>query len=101
MEEVTHKPCRRCGGVFPLSRFPRQKGSRDGHTHVCYECKNAKAKARYAVYGKPLSNSVLDVNSNLGFEPEASWKEIGEALGISRFAAQRLYCRAIEKIKKM
>lgn len=47
-EEVpATKQCRRCGETKPLTAFPRDRRSPDGHKHWCKVCNNAAAREYY------------------------------------------------------
>ncbi|WP_116210122.1 endonuclease VII domain-containing protein [Streptomyces olivoreticuli] len=38
------KPCRECGDLLPLARFPRHRSSADGRTTRCLACTAARRK---------------------------------------------------------
>ncbi len=44
MEE---KKCKKCGEVLPLSEFPTNKNSNDGHSHLCKRCLTENKRKPY------------------------------------------------------
>ena len=44
MEEKT-KVCRKCGRELPLSEFPKNRRSKDGHHNICKTCKASYEKS--------------------------------------------------------
>lgn len=45
---AVEKRCPACGVVKPLSDFHRNRSRRDGHSHECKPCANARVKANTA-----------------------------------------------------
>ncbi len=48
------KTCRTCHESKPLTAFANDKSRADGHTYVCRQCRNARARSSYHPKARPM-----------------------------------------------
>ena len=47
MSNMEEKKCKKCGEVLPLSEFPTNQNSCDGHSHLCKRCLTENKRKPY------------------------------------------------------
>src|SRR5260370_20820368 len=73
-EHAREKACEVCGKLKPLSEFPRNNGSWDGHRKICLQCAAAhkvqgaarKAEVKAIEEAKPVQAHVRDAHMTIG-----------------------------------
>jgi cytochrome c peroxidase len=87
------KTCACCGETKPMSTaFYRRTLSKDGYHPSCKKCHKIARDAKAPVRAK--------IRAALSTEVGATWKEIGDALGMTRQGAEQMGLRAMMKLQK-
>lgn len=59
---VTHKKCRICQRMLPISEFYKNKYSYDGYTNECKQCAYESLSSRYGIYRKGAKSRNIEFN---------------------------------------